>query len=565
VATQIGPYGWSAEMAIPFSTLRYPASTDEQLWGFNLQRNIRRHNEEAFWSKLEQQFGLYRLVDAGTLGGIEAPRPRNLKLIPYAKVTARRPPVGDDSIDDELDGGLDVKYSLTPSLTLDATYNTDFAQVEVDEQQINLDRFNLFFPEKRPFFLENAGLFSIGATAEAELFFSRRIGISADGDPIPIEAGGRVTGKVSQRTNLGVMYMQTESFQDEDGQFPADRFGVVRLSHELPNRSNLGFLVVSREGTGSLATDLDENQTYGVDGKLGIGEYQNLEAWASITDTPGIERDDHGYEIDWNLGAPLWSAALGYLEVGEGFNPEVGFLSRTDFRKPSGRIQRRIRPEKLWGLLELRPHISYQGYWDSNDFKESEFIHIDNHWEWRNGYFLSTGYNLTYEGVKEEFEISPDVFVQPGEYDHDEGFIAFNTNRGAPISWSLRSTAGGFFGGDRVSISNTLRLRRSEALTSEVSWDYNNVNLPTGDFDVNLGRLRLSYSPTTKILVQLLTQYNDRTNQISSNLRFSWLRDANTGLFVVFNEIDEFGSDPTFERADRSVIVKYSHTIDVLR
>ncbi|MDX1383249.1 MAG: hydrolase, partial [Thermoanaerobaculia bacterium] len=171
--------------------------------------------------------------------------------------------------------------------------------------------------------------------------------------------------------------------------------------------------------------------------------------------------------------------------------------------------------------------------------------------------------NLTYEGVKEAFEISPGIFVQPGEYDHAEGFVAFGTDSGAPISWSMRTTVGGFFGGDRVSSNQTLRLRYSEILTSEISWNYNNVNLPVGDFDVNLGRLRLSYSPTPKLLLQLLTQYNDQDDDISTNLRFSWLRTASTGLFVVYNEIDEFGSNPVQARADRSLIIKYSHLIDV--
>ncbi|MDX1383429.1 MAG: DUF5916 domain-containing protein, partial [Thermoanaerobaculia bacterium] len=165
VRTEIGPYGWSAEFAIPFATLRYPASSEPQTWGINFQRNIRDRAEIAYWAPLERQFGLYRLVDAGTVTGIEAPKVRNLKLTPYVKATFRRPPDGPDDIDDDFDGGLDVKYGLTPSLTLDLTVNTDFAEVEVDEQQINLDRFNLFVPEKRPFFLENAGLFSVGATA----------------------------------------------------------------------------------------------------------------------------------------------------------------------------------------------------------------------------------------------------------------------------------------------------------------------------------------------------------------------------------------------------------------
>ena len=558
----IGDYGWTAEFAIPFATLRYPARFDLQTWGLNFQRNIRRKNETAFWSQLEQQFGLYRLADAGTVTGIEAPRQRNLKLIPYAKVTARRPPTGPDSIAEESAFGIDIKYGLTPSLTLDATLNTDFAEVEVDEQQINLDRFTLFFPEKRPFFLENAGLFSVGASSEAELFFSRRIGISENGDPIPIEVGARVTGKVG-RTNVGVIGMLTDELVTADGSFAADQFGVLRINRELPNRSNLGFILVSRDGTGSFAAEDDEHRTFGIDGKLGIGEYQNVEAWISHTTTPGIEIDDYAYEAEWNLGGPLWSANLGYLEVGSGFNPEVGFLARSNFRKASGRIQRRIRPKERWGLLELRPHFSYNGYWDFDGSKESEFIHIDNAWEWRNGTTASTAVNFTYEGVKEPFEISPGVVVLPGEYDHAEALVFFGTDRGASVSLFLRTTVGGFFGGDRVSIAPSLRLRRSEILTSQITWDHNNVKLPVGDFEVNLGRLRLSYSPTPKLLLQLLTQYNDRENDISTNLRFSWLRTANTGLFIVYNEIDEFGSNPLQARTDRSLIVKYSHLIDV--
>ncbi|MEE2778582.1 MAG: DUF5916 domain-containing protein [Acidobacteriota bacterium] len=564
VATEIGSYGWSAEFAIPFATLRYPASRDPQTWGLNFERVIERNNEDAFWAALEQQYGLYRLADAGTLSGIVAPRPRNLKLIPYAKATARRPPTGPRRTEDDSEVGIDIKYSITPSLTLDATYNTDFAQVEVDEQQVNLDRFNLFFPEKRPFFLENAGLFAVGAGSEAELFFSRRIGISASGDPIPIEGGARISGKVG-RTNVGIIGMLTESLVTSEEAFAADSFGVVRVNRELKNRSNVGVLFVNREGSGSFSTPNDENQTFGIDGKIGIGDYHDIKGWYSQTDTPGIERDDHAYEVGWRMGTPLWSADVGYLEVGDGFNPEVGFLSRKNFKKPSGRIQRRIRPKDFWGLLEVRPHVSYSGHWNLNGFQESEFIHIDNAWEWRNGIGASTGVNLTYEGVKEPFEISPDIFVQPGEYDHEEAFAFVSTDQGKPVSVFVRGSVGGFFGGERTSISNTVQLRRSEVLTSQISWQYDNVNLPVGDFDVNLGRLRLSYSPRTNVLVQLLTQYNDRSNEVATNLRFSWLRDANTGLFIVYNEIDEFGSNPVTARTDRSLIIKYSQLIDVFR
>ncbi len=558
VETEIGDYGWSAEFAIPFTTLRY--AKDEQIWGINFQRIIQRRQETAFWAKLEQQFNLYRLSDAGTLEGIEAPAQRNLKITPYVLGVGRRPGTGGDSIDYSDEWGIDLKYSLTPGLTLDLTYNTDFAQVEVDEQQVNLDRFNLFFPEKRPFFLENAGLFSVGSSGEAELFFSRRIGIGPGGTPIPILGGGRVSGKVG-RTNIGILGMQTEDVDD----LQANNFSVLRVSRELPNRSNLGAIFVGRSGTGSLAPPDDDNRTLGIDGQLGIGEYQNLKGWAAVTDTEGIDSDDHGYELSWTLGRPLWSSNIDYLEVGEGFNPEVGFLQREGFRKPSGRIARRVRPKDKWGIQELRPHASYEGYWDFDGFLESERIHIDNSTEWRNGTSLSTAINLSTEGVKEAFEISEGVIVPPGTYEESELFLFFSTDPGKRVSESAIVRIGGFFGGDQASIRNTLSLRQSERLTSEITWDHNSINLPWGDFDVNLGRLRLSYAPTPRLLVQLLTQYNDVSDQVSTNLRFSWLQEANTGLFIVYNEIDEFGMDAFLARADRSLTVKYSYLFDVFK
>ena len=559
VAATTGDFGWSAEMAIPFRSLRYP-SEEIQTWGVNFQRNIRRRNEQSFWAPLEQQMSLERLTEAGQLTDMAAPAQRNLKLIPYVLGEATRP--GDESLEssEDLEVGLDLKVGITQSLTLDATYNTDFAQVEVDEQQVNLDRFNLFFPEKRPFFLENAGLFSVGSSGEVDLFFSRRIGLSSGGTQLPIDGGLRLSGKVG-KTNLGFLAMQTD---EEDG-FQANRYGVARVNREFRNRSSVGGIFVTREGTGSLAASDDENQTLGLDFSWGIGTAHTVSGFVAQTDTPGRDGDDHAFKLGYSHASPKWRAFIEGTEVAEDFNPEVGFLARTEFRKAAGFIMRPIRFQNAGSLHELRPHISYTGFWDLDDFQETQFVHVDNHTEWRNGYELHTGMNFTKEGVREAFEISPGVVVPPGEYSHDEAQVVFITNQGSPYSYSNRVVVGGFFGGDRVSVNNTVRARWGEALTSELTWSYNNVNLPVGDFDVNLGRLRVSYSLTPRVLLQTLLQYNDRTDQTSVNLRFSWLRDANTGLFVVYNEIDEFGMRQLIDRPDRRLIIKYSHLFDVFR
>jgi hypothetical protein len=219
----------------------------------------------------------------------------------------------------------------------------------------------------------------------------------------------------------------------------------------------------------------------------------------------------------------------------------------------------------LWGLHELRPHLSYSGYWDFDGFQETGHLHLDNHWEWRSGFEVHTGLNATLQGVKEPFEIAPSIFVAPGTYEHREVQLVLSTDSGEPISFSATTTAGGFFGGDRLSLDGTLRLRRGENLTSALSWSRSDVELPVGDFTVNIGRLRVSYSFSTRLVLQALIQYNDRTDRVATNLRFSWLRKANTGLFVVYNELDDFGDLDLLARPDRSLILKYSHLIEVFR
>jgi hypothetical protein len=253
-----------------------------------------------------------------------------------------------------------------------------------------------------------------------------------------------------------------------------------------------------------------------------------------------------------------------YAEVGAGFNPEVGFLSRKAFRRPAGLVFYTFRPEDLGGLYEIRPHISYTGFWDFNDFQESGRWHIDNHWEWRNGNEIHTGVNLTHEGLKETFEIWPGIVIPVGTYKNEEAQIIIRTDRGRPLSLSLRTTVGGFFSGNRSSLSPSIAFRRGERFTSRLSWGYNDIRLAEGDFTTNLGQLRLTYSFTNEIFIQGLFQYNDSTRDISTNLRFTWLQSANTGLFVVYNELREFGA-MALQDPDRRLIVKYSRLIDVFR
>ena len=561
VRAKIGEHGWSAEFAIPFRTLRYPAGAS-QTWGVNFQRNIRRRNERAYWAPIPRQFNLYRLSLAGSIGGVQTPALRNLRITPYAlgnQLASGEVPVDAET---DFDFGGDLKYGLTPSLTLDATINTDFAQVEVDDQQVNLDRFTLFFPEKRPFFLENAGFFSVGNPGEVDLFFSRRIGIGDNGEAIPIMGGGRVSGKAG-KFNVGLLNMQTSEFDDI---VPSTNFSVARVSRDLPNRSSIGGIFTNRVAMGDLAGDDEHGRTYGLDGKIGIGMTTVVSAFAAKTETPGVDESDHAFNVRSQTNRPQWDFNVGYQEVGSEFNPEVGFLSRRGYRKPDAMLMTRFRPKDFINIQELRPHATFRGFWGLDGFQETGFMHLDNHWQFRDSSEVHTGMNLTREGVRTPFEIYPGVFVPPGTYDHAEAQLVGMTNQGAPISISMRATIGGFFGGDRLTLNPTLRMRAGDALTAQIDYQRNDIALPGGAFVTNLVRTRVSYSFTSRMFTQALVQYNDRADLWSMNFRFGWLQAANTGLFVVYT--DTRGLYDLFdrpERTDRSFTVKYSYMLDLFR
>ncbi len=563
VRAQTTEIGWMAEFAIPFKTLRYPEGSS-QTWGVNFQRNIRRKNEEAYWARIPRQFNLNRVSMAGTIAGIEPPTFRNFKLIPYMLGQLNR--VGERPVNGVTLGNIggDAKYNLTPSLTLDATYNTDFAQVEVDDQQVNLDRFNLFFPEKRPFFLENAGFFSVGNPGEVDLFFSRRIGLSGSGQSIPLYGGGRVSGKVGL-WNVGLLNMQTE--QSAGFGVPSNNFGVVRVSRELPNRTAVGGIVVNRQGVGNLARGDDYNRTFAIDGKLGVGRSHTVSGFLAKTQTPGRGGRDHSFNVRTRILYPKYDLDLGYQEVGDDFNPEVGFLTRGGYRKPDVRAFTRFRPKKFLRLQEIRPHANWRGFYGFDGFQETGYAHIDSHWQFKDSTEIHTGMNITREGVRTPFEIYPGIIVPPGTYDNTEAQLVFMTNQGAPISLNLQTFIGGFFSGERVTLNPTLRIRPSEAFNLELAYQRNDITLAQGAFITNLLRTRVSYAFNARTFVQSLIQYNDRADLWSVNLRFGWLQAANTGLFVVFNDArglyDLFPNRP--QRTDRSLIIKFSRMFDVLQ
>ena len=564
VRTALSDIGWSAEFAIPFRTLSYPAR-EVQTWGVNVQRNIRRRNEIVYWAPLPRQYNLLRLSLAGQLHGIRAPAAeRGLKIVPYF--------AGDLAHSDERrrttalgDAGVDLKYAVTPALTLDLTYNTDFAQVEVDQQQINLDRFNLFFPEKRPFFLENAGVFSVssvrqvagGNPGQTELFFSRRIGIGSDGREIPILGGVRLSGKLSDSVSVGLLNMQTEAV----GRTPANNFTVARSYRDLPNSSQIGAIFVNRQATGMLGGSGDYNRTYGLDGRAGLGQNGQIAGFAAVTDTPGLAGDNHAYNVAWDHNSETWRFTLGYVEVADNFNPEVGFLRRRGFRNLDSGFSFITRPRGISWLQQVRPHATFNRFWNCAGFQESSFLHIDNDLEFADSTLVKTAWNVTGEGVTEPFEISKGVIVPVGVYDHNEAQLAYESNRGAPVSLGVRARIGGFFGGHRATVGPTLSVRTGDRFNASLQWSRNDVDLPGGHFIANLTSARVAYNFSPRRFFQALVQYNDAADLWSANLRVGLLGQANTGLFIVYN--DTRGLHDTIPSGGgRSLILKFSRLFD---
>ena len=546
VATSVDSAGWYAEFRIPFTTLRYGAG-ESQTWGLNLVRSIRRKSEESFWSFIPRQFSLMKISRAGTLAGVQVPSRRVLTATPYILGGAERNFVVDTAAQRRNEVGGEIKYGVTQSLTLDLTVNTDFAQVEVDEQRTNLTRFPLFFPEKRPFFLENAGVFSAGTPQAVDLFFTRRIGIDALGQPVPIVGGGRLTGRVGGLT-VGAL----EIFTEHQG------YSVMRVQRELAARSRIGVIGVQRLATGNAN---DWNRVLAVDGRVGIGDPWTIDWWGAASATSGPDTDVVAYSARLGYETGSWSNVARIIQVGRDFNPEVGFLNRGGgyrYYEIGAEWKKRF-PSLPW-VKQWIPHINYRGYYGLDDFWQEGRIHFDlTEVELANGGRVGPEVNVEHQGLQQPFQIANNVTLPAGSYDYTSLGFDLTTDPSAPFTLDLRLDLGGFYNGTRRGGATTLGFRKGSSLTTSVRVEYNDVRLDQGSFTRVLIAPRIAYFFTPRIMFQTLVQYSNQAQAWTANARFGWLSTANTGLFIVYNEgqiADGFfrWSQPQA----RSLIVKYT-------
>ena len=570
VSAQITARGWEAEFAIRFRTLRY-ASDADQIWGVNFKRNIRRKNEQVFWAPVTRGFKFHRVSLAGKLKGVDIPLRRNLQVVPFLTGGLKEDFTVQPSVrDPELDAGLDLKYTLTSSLTLDATINTDFSQVEVDEEQINLTRFDLFFPEKRMFFLENAGFFQVGAPRAVELFFSRRIGIDQTTKAaIPVLGGIRLSGKHGPY-NIGFLNIQTESLP---GIAPANNFTIARVAREFGQRSTVGLIGINKTATGNEFSENGFNRTFGIDANLGFGEHLTSFNYLAKTQTPSLTGRDHAASSEMSYDSDLLALRAGYTEVGEDFNPEVGFVQRVGYRKPSYGIYVSPRPKNSHLIRRFWPHHSWHAFYRFDGQAESRFSHYDFHVFFQNGSSAGVAFNHNFEQLFESFEMSPGVELPVGSYEFNNWVMTLESDESARLFARVNFSLGDFYSGTIHGLNLRGGFRSGAKFLLAARYILNDVRLPVGDFRTHLGIVQLNYSFTPKSYIQSLVQYNSKVREIGFNIRFALLRTSSTGLFVVYNSrFDTMGFDPHEENLlpdqtqrrtlDRALIAKFTYLFD---
>ena len=575
--------GWTVEMEIPFKSLRYRPDS-EQVWGVQLRRNIRRKNERVFLNAIPisaGRSGIFRISESATLVGIEVPSGgKNLEIKPYAiaGVTTDLTAIPPTRNTADANAGLDVKYGITENLTADLTYNTDFAQVEIDEQQVNLTRFSLFFPEKREFFLEGSGIFdfargvtisnrnsalrqlagnsrsSAGSGNAPTLFYSRRIGLQGS-SVVPIIGGGRVTGKVGA-LDVGALNIQTDAEAISGAE--ATNFTVVRLKRDVLRRSSVGALMTNRSvslsGPGS-------SQTIGADGTFSFYENVNLVGYAAKTNTPDTAGRDASYQGRFLYTGDLVGYEAEHLVVEDNFMPEVGFLRRDNFRRSytSGRYSPRPQSMDAIRQFRLEAALDYTVTADTGtvETRQTQFGFLT---EFETSDRIGVSVAENYEYLMRPFELNPSVTLPAGGYRFRDVEAKYTPGAQRRLTGTFTARFGEYFNGSIRSFGlQRARLEVTQRLSVEPTLSFNWINTPQGSSRMALAVSRVNYTFTPRMLFGGLMQYNSSTHSMSNNFRFRWEYLPGSELFVVYSEdreTDPLRPDRFSELRNRGFVVK---------
>jgi hypothetical protein len=560
-AARITDEGWTAELMIPVSTVRFVPT--QPVWGVNFMRHIRRRNELVYWSPIPKAYSLTRVSLAGELRGLDGlSRGLDLKLKPFLLAGVRHTAASATTATTRWprDIGLDARYGVTAGLNLDVTINTDFAQVEVDEQQVNLTRFGLFFPEKRDFFLENSNLFTMGTGSsftstpvQTDLFFSRRIGLSDSGQPVPILGGARLTGKVGANS-IAVLDIQTERAFDK----PGDNFFVGRYSRDILRRSRVGALFINKE---SLDGSAHFNRTMGIDGNFAIGRSLQVNSFLARTETPGLDGKDLAFYGRVAYRDPNWNLWLNYLDVQDNFNAEAGFVQRRGIRTTKAYFSPTPRPKG--GAIKLMEPMYVLTYTtDQSNRMVGRLHHYMVGTTLRDDSFINVIFQQNLDVLDQPFRIRPGVTIPTGTYRMHEWTLTYNTSPGRRFYQRFSFSPNEFYDGTRRQTQLAVGARATSQLSAELQYNRNDVDMPWGAFLINLTTLRVDYTFSPRMTIRSLTQYNSATNEISNNIRFNLIHRPGSDLYVVYNELRQTGlPSDLFAQKDRQLIVKVNYLL----
>ena len=570
--------GWTLEMAIPFKSLRYNEGR-RQVWGLNMRRAVQWKNEMSFLSPIAASHGgrgVHRFSDAATVVGIEIPLgSRNIELKPYALSSVTTNQNAEPPFANRLGGdvGFDAKYGVTRGLIADFTYNTDFAQIEEDQQQINLTRFSLFFPEKRDFFLEGQGIFAFGGVQQQSgggsarrgnentdltpiVFFSRRIGLTESGVD-PIRVGGRLTGRAG-RYRVGALSIQTEGI-DETAP-PATNFSVFRLRRDVLGRSDIGVIATHR--TTSLTEGADSNSLLGIDGNFAFFENLRVNAYYAVSRTPladggQIGDDESSYIAKLDYSADRYGLVLEHLKVGEDFKPELGFLRREAFRRNFAQARFSPRPQSIEAIRRMVFESELDYVTDLLGRVETKRLQGTLRLELENGDDTRFEYTRSFEFLPEEFEISDGIILPVAEYRFQDVRFEYQLGPQRTVPGTASFRTGSFFSGNRKEASYDARVEISPKLSLEPRFSINWVDLPEGGFTASLVSTRLNVTFTPRTFVSSFVQYNSSSHSLSASVRLRWEYEPGSDFFIVYSEgREDLSTSPVL--ASRTLALKFT-------
>ena len=545
--TYIGDFGWSAEIRIPFHTLNFDPKTST--WGINFQRTIRRKNEEILWSGHKRNQGIYRPQDAGRLTGLNnISQGLGLELVGYGKAEAlkvQNESEGDYNNSQSLDGGLDVNYNITPGLKASLTVNTDFAETEVDDRQINLTRFPIRFPEKRDFFLEGANIFRFAPSSGVYPYFSRKIGLRS-GNPIPILYGGRVIGKIG-KVEVAAQQVKTR----ETDNFSSEEFSVIRLKQNFLKESSIGVLYTRRHTNKGkqFVPPLQDRNTLGIDLTLNTSTFlknQNLQfqAFAVIhnPELPGEinnniwDRSARG--LRFNFPNDPWSGSLSYREFGVSYDPAVGFSRRNSFRRVEPRIRFSPILEKSSTIRELKWEVSFENLMSLQWKKLTQNIRLTPlSIRFESGDEISYQIIRNFERLEYDFDILGDnsIIIPVGNYTNWSHQIELETANYRKIVYGIELNTEGFWSGNRTEYENELIFRPFPGINLNLGYIHSRVNLREGNFKTNLVRFLGDFDFTPFISFSSNIQYDDISENIGMNNRFKYTITPGSDIYFVYN------------------------------